>query len=293
MLMAAPKNEEWRKSVAGIVGMGELLAEKAKELTHQEFIDFARLRSGLDNSAAKKLINVATNKIISDPKYANGLPPSWAFLYELSFLPDDQLTAIIEDGSAMTMTKYDVWKKRGRMGRGQAGNNQVRATVKVPEGQQLEAMVREGIRMEREDGVTAEVAAKAIGIGAQTFRMVKMAVVLSETEHLGEKDIAVAKEALANMNRTKNVRRYYGPIEPLVTKVFGKGTSVAYDDERVQRRIEKFRGAMVIIQDTCLGGVDLDVPPLPPEVRAEIIERLTKSREAIGQLKGKVLRSHD
>ncbi len=293
----------WRDSVKGIMDAASLLIKAKANMPNETFTNFVRLQTGLDISAAGKVMRVGNHPILSDPKNADKIPANWAFLYESSFLPDNILLAAIDSGDLMTMTKYDIWHIRGgaedsaRVRRGNNGvkggaGNQRENAIKIPAGENIESVVRRGMKLEQEGSIPID-AARMIGIGVASYRMARMAIVLIESEFVSEAERAIATQVLKEMNRTNNVRRYYATIEPIVNRVFGAETNQKYDDERVLRRIEKFRGAIVIIQDTCLGGAELEIPPLPAQIRAEVVERLTKAREAIGQLKGKVLKVHD
>jgi hypothetical protein len=50
-------------------------------------------------STARKLKKIPRNQVLVNREFMNVLPPSWATLYELSFIKEDKLKALIEDGT--------------------------------------------------------------------------------------------------------------------------------------------------------------------------------------------------
>ena len=102
----APKiHAEWRKSVKGILGVGRQLIAAKEACEHGEFL---RLFKGNENAvsepvpfgerSAEMLMELARNKVISNPKFVSDLPQSWGTLYELSKIDDKSLIAGIKAG---------------------------------------------------------------------------------------------------------------------------------------------------------------------------------------------------
>jgi hypothetical protein len=102
----APRiNAEWRKSVAGILGVGRQLIAAKESCEHGEFL---RLFKGHDNAVndpvpfsertAERLIAVASHAVISNPTHVSDLPQSWGTLYELTKVPETDLAEAIATG---------------------------------------------------------------------------------------------------------------------------------------------------------------------------------------------------
>jgi hypothetical protein len=102
----APRiNAEWRKSLEGILGVGQQLIAAKRACEHGEFL---RLFKGHDNAVsdpvpfgerwAEMLMAVASSDVLSNPKHASDLPQSAYTLYELTKLEDEQIVAAITSG---------------------------------------------------------------------------------------------------------------------------------------------------------------------------------------------------
>lgn len=102
----APRiNAEWRRSVQGILNVGRQLIAAKEACEHGEFM---RLFKGSENAlpdpvpfgihTADRLMAIATKPAIADCAHAHNLPQSWATLYELTKLDDEQITSHIEAG---------------------------------------------------------------------------------------------------------------------------------------------------------------------------------------------------
>jgi hypothetical protein len=108
----APRiNAEWRKSVEGILNVGRELIAAKEACEHGEFL---RLFKGHDKAvseplpfgerSAEMLIKIASNSVISNPKFTSDLPQSWYSLYELSRLDEQTLVAGIKCGEINSET---------------------------------------------------------------------------------------------------------------------------------------------------------------------------------------------
>jgi hypothetical protein len=98
-------NADWRKSVEGVIRIGQTLLEAKKKCKHGEFL---RMFKGNDNSVeacvpfgeryAEMLISVAQHPVLKNPKHASDLPQSASTLYELTKLDDEQIIAGMKAG---------------------------------------------------------------------------------------------------------------------------------------------------------------------------------------------------
>jgi hypothetical protein len=106
----APKiHGEWRKSIEGILGVGRQLIAAKESCEHGEFL---RLFKGHENavsdpvpfgdSAARMLMAIASNSVVSNRDFSHALPQSWRTLYELTKLDEDTLIAGIKSGEITT-----------------------------------------------------------------------------------------------------------------------------------------------------------------------------------------------
>jgi hypothetical protein len=102
----APKvHAEWRKSVEGILGVGQRLIAAKEACEHGEFL---RLFKGHENAvrepvpfcerSARMLMDVSSNPVLSNRNHGSDLPASWRTLYELTKLDDETLIAGIKAG---------------------------------------------------------------------------------------------------------------------------------------------------------------------------------------------------
>lgn len=113
----APRiNAEWRKSVEGILNVGRQLIAAKEACEHGEFL---RLFKGHANAVsepvpfgdktAQRLMAIVDCDAISNGAHAHHLPQSWATLYELSHLGDEQIVAGIKAGEITPdMTRADA-----------------------------------------------------------------------------------------------------------------------------------------------------------------------------------------
>ena len=113
----APRiNAEWRKSVEGILNVGQQLIAAKEACEHGEFL---RLFKGHENavsepvpfsvSSADKLMSVASCEAFANSELVPNLPQSWGTLYELTKLDDEQIVAGIKAGEITPdMTRADA-----------------------------------------------------------------------------------------------------------------------------------------------------------------------------------------
>lgn len=98
-------NCEWGKSVTAIVEVGKALAQAKRLCEHGEFL---RLFKGHKNAVsdpvpfgihtADRLMAIAAKQALAKCAHAHTLPQSWATLYELTKLEDEQIVAGIKAG---------------------------------------------------------------------------------------------------------------------------------------------------------------------------------------------------
>jgi DUF3102 family protein len=89
----------WRKTLASAIETGHWLNDAKKKLGHGNFycevvddkLEFGRRQ-------AQMLMAIARHKVLSDAQYIAHLPKSWATVYELTSLLDDECRQLIANG---------------------------------------------------------------------------------------------------------------------------------------------------------------------------------------------------
>ena len=87
----------WQKSVDGIIETGAWLLEAKDKVEHGKFEEMIERELPFGPRAARMLMDIARNPVLSDRNRGSVLPPSWRTLYELSRLDEPVLLAKIED----------------------------------------------------------------------------------------------------------------------------------------------------------------------------------------------------
>jgi hypothetical protein len=99
----------WQKTTESIIDTGRLLIEAKAKIEHGEFEDMIDAQLPFGPRAARMLMAIAANPVLSDRNHGSVLPPSWRTLYELSRLDGQVLLARIEDHSVNPgMERKDV-----------------------------------------------------------------------------------------------------------------------------------------------------------------------------------------
>jgi hypothetical protein len=88
----------YARTVAAIIEVGLWLIKARNNLPHGEFEAMVREDLPFLPPYAYKLRTVAANPVLSNPSHGKDLPPSVATLYELTFIKDEPLLALIESG---------------------------------------------------------------------------------------------------------------------------------------------------------------------------------------------------
>src|SRR5689334_15480923 len=74
----------WNRTVEGILETGWCLIEAQATLSDEEWSKFRTNDVPFDYSVLRKLMKIAQNTRICNPKYKDMLPPSWSSLYEIA-----------------------------------------------------------------------------------------------------------------------------------------------------------------------------------------------------------------
>lgn len=269
--------EGWRGNPRLTIEVGHILAAKYDELTSKEFYSMAMVELGLDSSAARKLVRIAGNKVFNDPQYVDKLPGEWAKLYELSFLPDAALIKIIEDGSVGNFSKYDIWKLRGDDSRARKRYTYLdRFTARG--NQSITNWAMTGIKME-EEGMTGREAAHKIGMGEQTYSMLRCIILSHRDETDPDKKKAIG-EAIEAINKDRKIKPVYGRVKPLLNESRFIITSKSLNSPKTMKmRLARLNRLVDIINDTV--SMEIDVPPISAEDAAPMFRKIVSARQKL------------
>ena len=81
---AARINAAWQQGVAAVIETGLRIIDAREGLEHGEFEKMVRNDLHISPGTARKLLAVASNKVIANRSHVNDLPASWGTLYELT-----------------------------------------------------------------------------------------------------------------------------------------------------------------------------------------------------------------
>lgn len=296
---------DWRHSVQSIIETGKLLKQKREELSRENFDKFVITEYLMNPSSGNKLIIIAQHPVISDPKNFDRLPCAWGKLYELSFIPDEQLQKYIDDGTVHGLTKYDIWKIRGddrvtnvtprvdgvsRQHRTANLFRRRKPTLEtiLPPGKTLSQLVGAEIDQEGPDFSLMR-NAKKIGMGERSFALAREMVLLSRRNDLTREDAETVREAIAEMDEYLAVRRPYRSIQHISKKVWrekaqGRNRVIRVGKVADKKRTNAFNNAVVVVCDTCNTAVEIEIPFLSAEETASAISKLTEAGQSLRQL---------
>lgn len=94
----------WQNAVQSILSVASLLKDAESNLTDAEWYDLVR-DLPFNPSAADKLLAIAGDNRLNNPKNTKYLPPHWTTLYEISTLPDDAFTSGVKEGLISSKVK--------------------------------------------------------------------------------------------------------------------------------------------------------------------------------------------
>jgi hypothetical protein len=123
----------WRLTVESVLETGRLLVAAKASLPHGEFIAMIgpnKYRGDLPfgHRTAQMLMKVGADRRISNAKFVALLPPSWATLYELSKLDDQEFWARLASGDIRPELERKGRRATGaRRAEGSAGRRRTHA----------------------------------------------------------------------------------------------------------------------------------------------------------------------
>ena len=146
--------------------------------------------------------------------------------------------------------------------------------IAVPEGVSVEQLVRGGVA--REGGQPVGAIAKSLGLGVSAYRKIRYVVLLVDREDLSEADLALARRAMAEINRTRQYGKACKTVAGLVRRIYGEEPRARPERAEAirQENFDRVLGALTIH-----GHLDeVDIPHLDTE----------RSRAIAGELRGAI-----
>jgi hypothetical protein len=95
---AARITASWRQAVTSIIETGKLLIAAKTSLKHGEFGNMVE-ELPFTARTAQRLMAIAEHPVLSNATHVSDLPASWGTLYALSLLPDEELEAMLANGT--------------------------------------------------------------------------------------------------------------------------------------------------------------------------------------------------
>ena len=80
---------QWSNALNSIIEVGKILREAADELGKIDFLEMVNNDLPFTRRTAEKLMTIAQDRRLTDPKNAEYLPPHWTTLHEVTYLDDD------------------------------------------------------------------------------------------------------------------------------------------------------------------------------------------------------------
>ena len=96
---------KWQQSVQCIIEAGRLLEQAKASLPHGQFEEMVESDLPFGPRAARMLMAIARNPILAKRKHASDLPASWYTLYEMSRLPESELSGALASGEVGPETR--------------------------------------------------------------------------------------------------------------------------------------------------------------------------------------------
>jgi hypothetical protein len=87
----------WHRSLEGVIEAGRLWAEAKNTLTRPELTEL-KATTQFSDATVSKLISIAKDRRITDPKYQALLPNSYGTLYELTHLSHSEFESAAREG---------------------------------------------------------------------------------------------------------------------------------------------------------------------------------------------------
>lgn len=272
--LAKPENilakvhADWNKNgPESVIRAAQALLKLRTTVTGREFEAIALKELFLARSSAAKLMTIAKNKVLADPKNLGKLPAAWAKLAILCYVPEAELARMIADGRVhpnltrketedfRRKTTANLPDKRPRIGPVAVGRNRGDILI-MPGGVNFLTLCRRGIEMEK-DGAGTEDVAKRLGLARRAYGWGRDIALLGMRNDLNSDDSAKVRKAITELEGgSLKLSGLYKLVRPIMDRLWGKNYSsnhVLHDNKRA----DGLKRAFTIIQDACEAAVVL------------------------------------
>ena len=163
----------------------------------------------------------------------------------------------------------------------------VKTEITTTEGASVEQRVRRGLQME-DDGESANVVARSIGMSAGTYRKARYIVWVADREDLSATEHRLSVEALLAINQGMGIAAQHEKVLPIIERIWGNPkTRRGSHPARVEElRKDRFDRAMGALTEICRLTENFKVPALGQEQAADIINDLKTAEKNIKALRG-------
>lgn len=161
----------------------------------------------------------------------------------------------------------------------------------VPKGSSVSALARRGMALQR-DGKNVDAVLEQIGLSRQTYTQVRDMILLAERDDLSEKDVAVVRAALHQIDERRQLGQTWPKVKPIAERVWGKnGTRLPTRRQVVasdKRRSKQFDNAISFIANTCDSVLGIEIPSLAMAQASAAVVRLSEAQQALQKLKARI-----
>lgn len=158
------------------------------------------------------------------------------------------------------------------------------ARINVPEGKTVTEIVLKGIKL-LDQGIASAKIPKMIGLGTQTFQCMRDAVLLSQHGDLNPKDAEIVKQAIEQVERTRQYEKAWQQIKPIAERVWGKKGQRGKSD---RKRAQQFEDAIRLVTGTCESASEITIPYITNASAEAAIKRLGQAEGALRKLKTRI-----
>ena len=159
--------------------------------------------------------------------------------------------------------------------------------IGVPDGKTVANLIREGLKAE-EGGMSAEEAARSVGIGSRSYAEGRAIVLLLDKQDLLPSEQTMVNESVFMMNESRRTALAHKRLKDLIHRVWGDRHNPR-TRKGAQKRAASFSHAMTIVMDACMAAPDMHVPALSAEETATAVQQLDEAVANLRKLKRKVV----
>ena len=148
----------------------------------------------------------------------------------------------------------------------------------LPDGMTPEQAARQALEFERRNpGVSAERAAKEIGLDKNNYTKLRDIILLADRTDLSADDRKDVKAAIADINGSHRVSPAHDALAPIIERIWG-GTKARRTDKNAAKRVEAFLTSIDVAVYACLGIGEVDIPHISPEQAKKAISDIREAK---------------